>query len=154
MLEIKIERSIVSMSKRGKMVTCLVLALVMVVSCVPLFASANDRVIGIPENRAWTKAYDAGLHETGYSSAAARCNSVYPKDGGIDLYSQINCKVENTYGAMISDRVYILSEINTKDTEIMLKQGMQDPGNVYFRFQGANTMAANASVSYYATYYG
>ena len=142
------------MGKRGKMVTCLVLALVMVISCVPLFASAATSVISILKDRVWTSTYNGGLHETGYNSAAAKCNSVYPKDGGIDLFTQINCKAENSNGVMISDKVYILSEGDSQNTEIMLKQGMQDPGWVYFRFRGGSNAEANASVYYNATYYG
>lgn len=153
MLEIKIERSIISMSKRGKMVTCLVLALVMVVSCVPLFASALTLDIPLPEGQNWTERYSAGTHQLGYDSASARCNSVYP-ESGIDLFRTIQCRVVNNASQVISQEPFVKLTEGAGDTKILLKQGMQGNELVLFQFRGNTTQSARASVTYNATWFG
>ena len=146
-LEFKIERSIISMSKRGKVVTCLILAMVMIVSCVPLFASAAARsmIVDLPSNQRWSISYNAG-----YDSASARLLSVYPLSGE-DNFTRIQCQAVTRDGDQISS-IYTLTE-GASASAIKLYQGMQDPGFVYFRFRGNADYAAQAVVEYSATYY-
>lgn len=151
-LEFKIERSIISMSKRGKMITCLILTLVMVVSCVPLFASALTLDIELPAGQAWTARYSAGTHQLGYDSASARCNSVYPVSG-LDLFFQIQCRVVNNGGVVISQEPFVRLTEGAGDQKILLRQGMQGNDLVLFQFRGNSTQSARASVTYNATWF-
>ena len=142
------------MSKRGKMVTCLVLALVMVVSCVPLFASAASSVsretIYLPENQVWADASTSVTHTSGHSSAAAQCHRVYPVYSSIDLFFNCQCRVLTTSGTVISG-VHSLNENATSITAIPLQEGMQSVSRVDFEFRGNTSKAAYAVVSYYGT---
>lgn len=141
------------MSKRGKVVTCLILALVMVVSCVPLFASAaGPTVVRLAEGQAWTRSYYAGTHTAGYDSAAAECDAVYPINSIVDLFFACQCRAVNSSGVQIGADDYVVLQENGGRVRVYLSQGMQNTPSVYFQFRGNTDKAAEAVVSYYGTW--
>ncbi len=138
------------MSKRGKVVTCLILAMVMIVSCVPLLvAAARSMIVDLPSNQRWSISYNAGTHQSGYDSASARLLSVYPLSGE-DNFTQIQCQAVTRDGDQISS-IYTLTE-GASASAIKLYQGMQDPDSC-ISDSGNADYAAQAVVEYSATYY-
>lgn len=141
-----------SASKKWNTFICLMLVVLTVISIIFISASAVTEDIEIPEAQNWTDEYSAGTHKSGYSSASAECNSVYPKGGGIDLFSTIQCRAVNSSGTLIGVNGYEKLKEGEGPKEILLKQGMQGNISVCFQFRGNSSSGARAVVTYDATY--
>lgn len=139
------------MKCKAKFITSFVLALMVLVSCIPAFAVRQT--ITIPPDQSWTRGYSAGAHDPNYSSAGAMLHAVYPYLGGIDLMSRIQCRLENTLADVISVQDYVvLYEGASSYTPIRIMEGYIATTPVYFKFRGNSDQQASADVSYIGTY--
>lgn len=135
-----------------KLVTLLIVVVMLAVTCMPVFAASN-KLIYLSPNQFWTSGYGEA-HDPDYIRCGARCHSVYPYSGS-DLFSNIQCKVTNTYDEVITTRsTYTLNEGASGYTSIYLMDGYLNTTTVYFHFRGNSSAQAQAIVSYTGTITG
>lgn len=137
------------MKKLKTALAALVVAVMLAVTFVPVFAASYE-TIHLATNQYWTKAFGA-THDTNYSLCGAMCHSVSPISGD-DNFHKIQCRVTNTYAVSIGTRdFYRLTEGATTYTEITIKEGYLNTSNIYFHFRGNSPEQAVAVVSYTGT---
>lgn len=132
-----------------KLITIFVVIVLLAITCVPVFAASNQ-VVYLFENQVWTKGYGEA-HDPDYYRCGAMCHSVYPYSGW-DLFSNIQCKVTNTYNEVIAVKpTYTLTEGASSYTEIAIMDGELSTTTVFFHFRGNSSAQAQAIVSYTGT---
>lgn len=115
------------------------------ITCMPVFATS--RTIELPKDQVWTAKFSEP--RTGrYSQVAAECDSVYPLSGS-DNFKQIQCRVVNQSGTVISDQSYYVLTEGMSSTYIPIREGYLNLSVVYFQFRGNTTSPAYTVVSYY-----
>lgn len=137
------------MKKLKTALAALVVAVMLAVTFVPVFAASYE-TIHLAPSQYWTKAFGA-THNTNYSLCGAMCHSVSPISGD-DNFHKIQCRVTNTYAVSIGTRdFYRLYEGATAYTEITIKEGYLNTSDIFFQFRGNSSAQATAVVSYTGT---
>lgn len=130
--------------KKHRISILVALGMIMI-TCMPIFATS--RTIELPSNQVWTAKFSEP--RTGkYSQVSAKCDSVYPPSGS-DNFTQIQCRVVNQSGTVISEQSFYRLTEGTPSTYITLKEGYLNLSVVYFQFRGNSSQPANAAVTYY-----
>lgn len=97
---------------------------------------ATQEVVYLELNQNWN-VRPAVSRSGKYNDAYARCNSVYPPNGQEDTFTKIQAKLCTTAGTTISD-VYTLSENDTSDTSLAIRNGYLYITSLKFAFRGNN----------------
>ncbi len=136
------------MKTTKKILSAFVVMMIAIIIAVPAFAAGTNRQsIYLPKDQEW-KSAGTDTRTGNYSYVYARCHSVYP-DSGADHFTTIQCRVRNSSGIVISDKIYYLEESATGFTSIKIKEGYLSASPVTFQFRGNTSAPAYAVVSYH-----
>ena len=133
--------------KRAVFLTIFVIVLSLVLSISGLALSRRvvlESVVYLPNEQQWAGGY---VHTRSgmYSTVGAQCMSVYPVNGGLDLFFSIQVKATSEWGSDITD-VVVLSENDTLPTDIPIKEGSLIAEEAIFYFRGNSPAYAAEAV--------
>ena len=139
------------MKKAGKLVTGLLGLAMAAVTVMPAMAAmpayVYDFKIWLPPDMEWNSAARV-THDSNYNGAKARCETVYPDDGGHDTYTTIRYRLTGSHAELISKDSYVKITEGAGFVATEIKQGYNNLGFVGFEFQGNTKYSADAYVSY------
>ena len=109
-------------------------------------AYAKTETVYLAVNQMWGER-PAVTRSGAYSYAEARCNAVFPTNGGTDNMRYIQTHITTTGGLNLTD-VYTLDETTASDTQMFIKDGYLNEKTIVFAFRGNTSQSATANVSY------
>jgi len=109
-------------------------------------AFAATSTVYLPLKQGWN--YCQSTRSGNYSYGSAKCNSVYPTNGGTDNLRYIQAGITDRSGVQMSDAVR-LDERATTSSKIKIYEGKLNITSIMFRFRGNDpNIEAKTSVTY------
>lgn len=143
------------MKKGSRLFTAIIVVVMVLISCLPAFATVLNKQIVLPANQLWTTGYGDN-HDPRYSTIGARCESVYTGTG-FDWFTKVQYSADYLDGASwvtVTTAPYaVLNEGATNFTPMSIREGYLDIEHVWFKFRGNIDSSAYAVVSYNGSYH-